>query len=262
MKAIELQTYLQSLSGDWSYPDNTVDTFKSGNPETEITGVAIAWMSYTSALEQAVELGCNVFITHEPTYYNHFDTDAEIQRFESVQAKQRFIEEQNLIIFRCHDLWDQYPVLGIPDSWGKLFEWHEPTIVTEHFRVYEQDFGSALDVARHVANCTQPYGQQAVQLIGAPEKMVKRLCIGTGAISPFIDWVKDYDIDLGICTDDGIEYWRDGAFAVDMNLAMVVVNHPVSEIIGVQSLFEHLRHQFPDIRFHHLQQQCMYQLII
>ena len=261
MKAIELQQYLQSLSGNWTYPENTVDTFKSGNPDAEITGVVVAWMSYTSALEQAVALGCNVFITHEPTYYNHFDTDPAIRRSEAVQAKQQYIRDNNLIIIRCHDLWDQYPRLGIPDSWGKLLDWHNPTIRTEHFRIYDQDFGSALDVAQHVAQRTQPYGQQAVQLIGEPQKPIKRICIGTGAITPFIDWVKDFDIDLGICTDDGINYWRDGAFAIDMNLAVVVVNHPVSEVIGVQALYEHLQEQFPAIQFHHLQQACMYQLI-
>ncbi len=134
-------------------------------------------------------------------------------------------------------------------------------ISTAHFRIYEQDFGTAHNVARHVLQCTQPYGQQGVQLIGNLQQPVKRLAIGTGAITPFIDWVKDYEIDLGICTDDGIESWRDGTFAIDMNLAMVVVNHPVSEVIGVESLYHHLQKQFPALHFYHLQQQCMYKLI-
>ena len=75
MKAQDVQNYLQSLAGDWQYSDNTVDTFKAGDPSTEVRGIAVGWMSYIWALQRALDLGCNVFITHEPTYYNHWDND-------------------------------------------------------------------------------------------------------------------------------------------------------------------------------------------
>ena len=73
MQAKTLQRYLRSLNGGWMDLDSTVDTIKAGSPDLEVSGIAVAWMSTMSALQEAHSLGCNVFITHEPTYYNHFD---------------------------------------------------------------------------------------------------------------------------------------------------------------------------------------------
>ena len=84
MQAKDLQRYLRSLNGGWMDLDNTVDTFKAGDPEAEISGIAVAWMSTSEALQKAIDLGCNVFITHEPTYYNHHDApDSPIFKLEA-----------------------------------------------------------------------------------------------------------------------------------------------------------------------------------
>lgn len=47
VKACELQSHLQSLNGGWMDPEKTVDTFKSSEPDAEVQGIAVAWMSYT-----------------------------------------------------------------------------------------------------------------------------------------------------------------------------------------------------------------------
>ena len=70
-----------------------------------------------------------------------------------------------------------------------------------------------------------------------------------------------FGIDLAICTDDGIDYWRDGGFAIDMDIPIIVVNHMVSEEIGVQRLAETLSRQFPTIPVRHIKQRCMYRLV-
>lgn len=261
MKARDVQAYLQSLSGDWQYPPDTVDTFKAGDPEAEITGIAVGWMSYTWALQEALELGCNMFITHEPTYYNHRDNDDKIFRFEGVAAKRQFIEDNGLVIVRCHDLWDQIVGIGIPDSWGRMLDLGSAVVSSMHHRVYEVPVQTASAFARHVATQTASLNQPAVQLIGPAEKFVRRVAIGTGAITPFLSFVEDYEIDLGICTDDGIDYWADGAFAIDMGVPLVVVNHMVAEEAGVESLARHLQAHFRDIPVHHIAQRCMYRLI-
>ena len=114
LTAGELNSYLNSLGADWVDMSRTVDTFKSGGPEVEVKGIAVGWMSYTDSLKRALELECNIFITHEPTYYNHRDNDKKIFRFEQVVKKREFIERSKITIIRCHDVWDQYP-----DGMGK-----------------------------------------------------------------------------------------------------------------------------------------------
>ena len=69
MKARDVREYLKTMDGGWLNWENTVDTFKSGDPTTEVRGIAVGWMGYTWTLQRALELDCNMFITHasQPT---------------------------------------------------------------------------------------------------------------------------------------------------------------------------------------------------
>jgi putative NIF3 family GTP cyclohydrolase 1 type 2 len=261
MKARELREYLQTLDGGWVDWNRTVDTFKAGDPETEIIGIAVGWMSYARALEKALALGCNLFVTHEPTYYDHLDQDEEVFRFERARDKRRFVVESRLVILRCHDLWDQVPGIGIPDSWARQLGFAAPVAGEGYYRVYDVSGRTALDVARQVAARTRELGQEAVQLLGPAEAPVSRVAIGTGAITPFQHYLEEYGVDLAICTDDGFSYWRDGGLAIDMALPVIVVNHAVAEINGMRLLADHLEEKFPELPVRFIPQSCMFRLV-
>ena len=53
---------------------DTVDTFKAGNPDTQVTGIAVTMMATMDVLERASAKRLNFIITHEPTFYAHLDT--------------------------------------------------------------------------------------------------------------------------------------------------------------------------------------------
>ena len=60
-----------------------------------MTGVATTFLATLDVLQRAVASGKNLVITHEPTFYNHFD---DTQRFESdevVAAKRLHQEARN-----------------------------------------------------------------------------------------------------------------------------------------------------------------------
>jgi len=261
MKARELREYLQSMDGGWVNWEQTVDTFKSGDPETEVRGIAVGWISYTWALRKTLELGCNVFITHEPTYYDHLDRDEGVFRYESTRDKRNFVEESGLVVLRCHDLWDQVPGIGIPDSWAQQLGFENSVGGEGYYRVYDVAGRTALDVARQVAARTRELGQDAVQLLGPEDAPVTRAVIGTGAITPFAHFLDAYQADLAICTDDGFCYWRDGALAIDMGIPVIVVNHAVSEVNGLKLLADHLAEKFAELPVHFIPQRCMYRLV-
>lgn len=261
LTAGDVHNYLRSLGSEWVNSERTVDTFKAGSPDMPVKGIAVGWMSYFDSLRRAVELGCNLFITHEPTYYDHRDTDESVFEFEIARKKKEFIKEHNLAIIRCHDVWDQYLKLGIPDSWGSLLEFKNCVLTRDFYRVYELPDISAIQLARHVAGKVAKLGQQGVQLIGPADKTVSRVAIGTGAITPFRFMVKEFKADIIITTDDGISYWRDAALAIDMNFPMIVVNHPCSEEFGMKNLANHLLQKYPTVPVHHIPQKCMYRII-
>jgi hypothetical protein len=261
LTAGEVQRYLKSLDGGWVKWENTVDTFKAGSPETRIKGIAVGWMSYTYALKRALELGCNLFITHEPTYFNHRDNDPEIFRFPAVRAKREFIETSGLVILRCHDVWDQYPKIGIPTGWGKRLDLGEPIDGAGYYYVYDGKGRTAGSVARQIAARTAGMGQPGVLFIGPEEKPVHRIVLGTGAITPFFHFIEKLGADMAICTDDDFTCWRDGAYAIDAAFPVAVVNHPVSEEYSMKLLADHLREKYPGVPVHHIPERCMYKLV-
>lgn len=261
LTAGEVHGYLKSLDGGWVDWEKTVDTFKSGSPEAEVKGIAVAWMSYTHALEKALELGCNLFVTHEPTYFNHRDNDPDIFRFPAVTAKRKFIEENGLVIIRCHDVWDQYPEIGIPTGWGKLLGLGPPVDGSGYYYVYDGKGRSSEAIAQQMAKQTAYLGQPGVQLIGPDDKTVNRIVLGTGAITPMFHFIEELGADMAICVDDGFVYWRDGAFAIDTGFPVALVNHPVSEEYAMKLLADHLRKKYPQTPARHIPERCMYKLV-
>src|SRR5713101_7317261 len=70
--AREVVTAIQEHIGV-PWVSKTVDTFKSGNPETPVTGIAVTMMATLDVLQRATANGQNLIITHEPTFFNHYD---------------------------------------------------------------------------------------------------------------------------------------------------------------------------------------------
>lgn len=260
LRARDVKDYLWSL-GNWVDFSKTVDTFKAGDPDTVVKGMAVAWMSYTWALKRALELGANLFITHEPTYYDHWDRTTDALQLDKARAKREFIEKSGLVILRCHDMWDQYPKLGIPDAWAQALGFANPVAGSGYFRVFDVSGRTALEVARQVAARTKVFGQEAVQLIGPANAAVHRIAIGCGAITPFVRFLREFKADLAVCTDDGFTYWRDGALAIDSDLPVIIVNHPVAEETGMQLLAEHLKQKFLQVPVHSIPERCMYRIV-
>ncbi len=256
-----VDTYLRSLAGDWPYPNDTVDTFKAGGPNTIVTGMAVAWLPFTWALEKASTLDCSLFITHEPTFYDHWDSRNELFNLKIPRERRRLLERSGMAVLRCHDLWDRYPGLGITTAWGDHLGLDRLITSDEYSRVYAVEPTTAREFASQVAGRLISEGQPGVQLVGDGDTLIETVCIGTGAETPYLDLVAKFDPDLVVCSDDGMNYWRDGAFAVDGGPPIVVVHHGVSEEPGVARLAEQLRSGFPQVKVHHIAQRCMYELI-
>lgn len=258
--AKDVHDYLMRL-GPWVDPKDTVDTFKAGDPATVVKKMAVAWMSYSWALRQAVEQGCNLFVCHEPTFYDHVDKDESVFAFEAARKKREFIRESKLVIVRCHDVWDRVEKEGIPYAWAEFLGLTKLVRKDTFCHVYEMPATTARDLARQVAAKVAPLGQQAVELIGPERKEIRTVAIGTGAITPFRQMVSDLKPDLVIATDDGFCHWRDGALAIDMDYPVIVVHHGCSEEFGLRKLADHLTRAFPSVPVTFIPEKCMFQSI-
>src|SRR5215813_7518853 len=79
----------------------TRDTFKAGNPQTPVTGIAVTMMATMNVLEHAAANGQNLIITHEPTFFDDQDKAETVPEGEQdpvLREKRRFIAEHHLAI--------------------------------------------------------------------------------------------------------------------------------------------------------------------
>jgi putative NIF3 family GTP cyclohydrolase 1 type 2 len=261
VKARDIETYLRSLAGGWVDWHHTTDGFLAGDPATEVTALAVVWMGTREALAEAIRQGCRICIVHEPLYHGGQGEEDTMLRFPAMREKRSWIEQQGLTVYRCHDVWDQLPGIGILDSWARLLGLSDPVAGEGFVRVFDVEGETAGTIARRVAAATRPFGQEAVELLGNPDRPVRRLALGTGAITPFTTFVDRYGADMAICSDDGFTYWREGGTALDLDIPVAVVNHAVTELAGVESLARHLRSRFPETLVPYLPQRCMFTLI-
>ncbi len=263
MTARDIHELLNSLETGWVNWEMSVDTFKAGSPDTHATGIAVGWKANIGALKEATAKGCNVFVCHEPLYYDHRDEDKDIcEKYDLIRAKRDWIDEHGIAVMRCHDVWDQMPGIGIPDSWASLLELGEPLPESDGlFKAFDVSGRTAIDVAKQVAGGVCKLGQECVQLVGDPDAPVTRLALGTGAITPLQVFIDKLKADICIMTDDGYNFCCDGGLAQDLGVPLIVVNHCVAEDHGMALLSEKLREEFADVDVHHISQATAIRLV-
>lgn len=258
MRAIDIADHLRQ-AGVWVNRQGSVDGFKYGDPQTEVRGIAVAWQSLQSALEQAHRQGCNLFITHEPTFYAHRDDDEVLLQSEPAQRKRAFLDRTGMVVYRCHDVWDRFPRLGIVDAWSAFLELGEPIARAPYYNLHAVPHTTAWELARRIGRRVATLGEQAVQFVGTKWKMVHCLAVGTGAITDVRRMI-ELGADVVLTTDDGIRYWRDGAFAADLGVPVIVVNHMTAEIPGMHRLVTYLREQYPQLPCEFVGPSCVYEI--
>jgi len=260
-KAGDILAYQQQV-GAWVDWDNTPDRIVVGSAEVQVTDAAVAWIATCEALREAASMGCQLFITHEPTFYVQDEELWGVDTWpEDAAAKKRFIEEQGLTVLRFHDTWDGMPEVGIPWAWAKFlgFE-NEPLAQTLHLQVRPVEEMTLEALARHVASRTSALGEPAVQVVGDPQMRVSKIGTGTGCYSNPEEYCR-LGADAGILCDDGTSYWSNGLWGEDNSFGIVRVNHGTVEEPGVAALAPHLAEKFPDVTFHHIPQGCRFRFV-
>src|SRR5207244_6757981 len=114
----------QNIGVPWTEP--TVDTFKDGDPATPVTGIAVTMMATFDVLQRAAARGANLVITHEPTFYDHFDKlDVLEAEHDSVTAAKRaFIRERRMVVVRMHDHWHRRRPEPMATDLARVLGWH------------------------------------------------------------------------------------------------------------------------------------------
>ncbi|RPJ80432.1 MAG: NGG1p interacting factor NIF3 [Acidobacteria bacterium] len=258
LEAGQINSHLRSLI---AVDEPSVDRIVIGDPETVVTRIGTAWMPYWDTLRLAVGSGVNTLVVHEPAFYTHWDLDAKEPEFMSAPPagqkaylrlrddKRKYIEDNRLVIIRCHDVLDRIPHFGIPFALGQALGFSETRIATSRrfYNVYHVEPAPALQVARRIADRLKAVRQPGVALYGDPKREVSTVGVGTGCICDPLEFT-DLQPDLYIAIDDTVRTWIQTTYAEDTGHPLVVINHGTSEEFGMRQLNAHLRKGVPDPR--------------
>jgi putative NIF3 family GTP cyclohydrolase 1 type 2 len=246
-----INTILEAVPG--APLKETVDTFKSGDPAREVTGIVTTFLASQEVIQRAIDLGANLIITHEPTYYNHLDEVDWLEGDPVYQAKCRLIEENNVVIWRFHDHWHMHQPDGILTGTVNELGW-EDYADAKVSAVYEVPSMSLRDLALLLK---EKLGIHTVRVVGDLDMACRRVGLMLGAMGggAQINFLRQEHLDVIVCGEvrewEITEYVRD-AVAQRKRRALIVLGHANSEEAGMRWLVEWLRPRFPDVEITHV----------
>lgn len=228
---------------------NTVDTFKAGDPETPVTGIATTFLDTYDVLQEAVASGANLIITHEPTFYNHLDETGFLKGDPVFEQKMAYIREHHLVIWRFHDQWHWRKPDGIIEGFTQAVGWEK------YRRPYEQNAFTLppITVGQLAADLQAKLNSRSIRIVGDPLLRVTNVAYLPGASGEAkeIKQLERDDVQVLVAGEarewETVEYARDAA-AEGRQKALILLGHEVSEEAGMEYCARWLRSLFPTVR--------------
>jgi putative NIF3 family GTP cyclohydrolase 1 type 2 len=214
----------------------TVDTFKGGNPDTPVTGIAVTMMATLDVLERAAANHQNFVITHEPTFYSHQDKPEGMDESDPVWAEKRaFIETHNMVVWRFHDHWHRMHPDGILAGmvhalgWEKYQHADDPNIFTR----------PEITVSKLASEVAERLGAPSLRVVGNPEMKATKIALSPGAAG-FVRETHALERDnvevllVGETREwETVEYVAD-AVTEGKRKALIIISHIPSEQAGME----------------------------
>ena len=222
----------------------TVDTFKAGDPDAPVTGIATTMMATYDVLKRAAAQNANLIITHEPTFYSHEDQIADFEAADDPvwREKEAFIKEHHLVVWRFHDHWHMREPDGILAGMTRALGWEQ----------YQEPrmpnlFTVPQITLRGLAKAIQErIGIKVLRVVGNPDLKITRIALSPGAAGEqrHLALLRREDVQVLVVGEvpewETIEYVAD-ASAEGKAKALILMGHIPSEQAGMAACAEWLR---------------------
>ncbi|MDB5144766.1 MAG: hypothetical protein JWQ66_3479 [Mucilaginibacter sp.] len=232
---------------------NTVDTLKSGSPDTVVTSIVTSMFATIDVIRKAIDLGANFIIVHEPTFYNHTDATDWLKNDDVYQYKIDLLNKHNITVWRNHDTIHTLKPDGVTKGVLEQLEWQQyagkdlPNILTF----------PATSLKDLVAHAKEKLHIEKVRYIGDPEQSCTKVLFMPGAAGGTrqIQSIGKIKPDVMICGEisewETAEYVRDARAKGD-NISLVVLGHIASEEPGSVFMLDWLKENTPSIKATHV----------
>jgi putative NIF3 family GTP cyclohydrolase 1 type 2 len=231
----------KQVTCNWS--NKTVDTFKAGDPNSRLSGIAVCMFADMQTLKAAVKNNCNFIITHEPVFYNHTDETSAYTSDPVYQQKAKFIQDNKLVIFRFHDHIHRTNPDGIYEGMINRFGWKKNSVNDSH--IYFQFNETSLEA--FAKELKVKLGMNSIRIIGNPEMKFTKVGLAVGAPggSSHIRLLNDSQVEVlvaGEAPEWETYLYANDAVAQGKNKAVIFLGHIKSEEAGMEYCAQWLQH--------------------
>ncbi|RFZ77920.1 hypothetical protein DS742_16065 [Lacrimispora amygdalina] len=263
MKVREIVDRIIRETGVTLDPVKTVDQIITGDPDTEVTRVVTSFMATVDVISEAVRLGANFIITHEPTWFNGRDQKEWLLNDPVYIKKKQLIEDNHLVIWRFHDYMhavsDDMIYLGFDQDMGwsvyrerKEIRKEEKNPLLKAQLCYQVPEIKLKDLVMKVKDSLEV---KCVRVIGNQEGTCRRIgvlagggSLGLGDEKNTMEFMRRENLDTVICGD--ITEWTLSAYIRDASMlglghSMIIIGHERSEESGMKHLVGWLQKLLP-----------------
>ena len=252
MKAYEIMNGLFSLAPVGKL-ENTCDTLKAGNPDAEVSRIAVTMFATPDVVREAHDWGAELLIVHEPTYYDHMDRHKD-EKIEN--AKRKLIEDSGLTVYRYHD----YPHAALPDIIDKgvmdamgLDGEVEYVDFQDLVRIKMNTPITSLKIARILED---KLGIRHPRICGARDIPCTKISVMPGTPGGVFEELKSDGCEV-LLTGEACE-WALGEYARDaaqlgFSKSLIIMGHIGSERDGMKYTADILKKQYPEIEVRYIE---------
>lgn len=255
---MKVQDVIDVIVKDCGLPaplEQTCDILVAGSPDTKVTGIVTTFMATVDVIRKAAEIGANLIITHEPTYFTGMDETDWLQDDPVYLAKKKLLDEHGIAVWRFHD----HMHLAKPD---RIYEGLNRQLGWEGFYKPEGSFHHVYEIEEMTLAELADFfkaklSMDVLRVIGDPSMTCRKVGIlvgggslGLGREQMPMEFMRQSDLDVVVCGE--ITEWTLAAYVNDarmlgMNKAMVVVGHERTEEWGMKDMVRWLQPLVNDI---------------
>lgn len=221
---------------------NTVDVIKTGKAEISVTGIVTCMFAPMNVLRKAVELNCNLIITHEPVFYNHRDETSQFSNDPVFLEKKKFIDDHGLVIWRFHDYIHRMKPDGIDYGMARKLQLDKYLVsgTDERFIIPETTLEGLL---KHIKKV---FPGQSFQVIGNLKMKVTKVTFSAGAPGSAVHFAMLRDPETEVVIAGEVPQWETYEYVHDAvlqgrNKAIIFLGHIPSEEAGMEFAAEWIK---------------------
>ena len=243
MKVQEIIEIILRLNGGRKI-ENTCDQLIEGDWDRQVTGVVTTFMATVDVIRRAIEMGYNLIITHEPTYFTGKDRLDWLTADPVYYQKKALINENRISIWRYHDHMhsgnDDLIYAGLLKELGWTAYRNAELPHPHCYNIPSTSVADLIDFLK------KSLGMEVIRVVGRTDMVCRRvgILVGGGSLGlgkeemPAM-LMNEEKLDVMICGE--ITEWTLSAYvrdaeALGFKKAMIIVGHERSEEPGMKEL--------------------------